>query len=302
MFRKKQITLAIVTKKRPLQLRRLLDSLVVQKTKPQAIIIVDNDLELSAKKIAFFYQKYLPIVYLKQKKPGVPFSRNAAYKAVTTKYLAFVDDDCILDKNWVYNAEKIVLRFSYITYFVGDSEVFNPMSNVALAQHINQKYWFLQKLSKGVIASPFNVDTKNIIFKISDLKKHNLNFDTDLSIGWFDNADTDMGFAMKAKGLQGIYVKQLKVWHEESSNLLYFLKKGFYRGKLSSLLVKKWDITNEFVYLPFLNWVTYLKSIKGWKEEYDKYFSISKRKSILSFLFLKLYERFFLSGFVSKTD
>ena len=299
MYTKKQITLAIVTKNRPEKLSRLLDSLVKQRVKPIQIIIVDNDLNLSAKKIVSSYQHHLPIKYLVQEKQGVPFARNTALDTVTTQYLAFTDDDCILSKCWIKNAEKIINKFNGFSYFIGGSDVLNPSNNVALAQHVNQRYWFLQKLHKKVLTTPFNVDTKNIIFKVSDLKENKLNFDTDISIGWFDSADTDLGFAMKKKGLQGIYVQKLKLWHEETTSLRYFLKKGFYRGKLSKMLAKKWDIEGEFVYLPFLNWVNYLKSTKGWKDEYIKYFSVSKRRSVISFLFLKLYERFFLGGYIS---
>ncbi len=298
MHQKKQITLAIVTKNRQEKLYRLLLSILSQKVLPLQVMIIDNDPSSSSKFIASNFSSILPILYIHEKKQGVPYARNTALQHVKTKYLAFTDDDCVLSRNWVKNAETIINKFDNISYFIGDSEALNPSNNVALAQHVNQRYWFLQKLHKKVLTTPFNVDTKNIIFKVSDLKENKLSFDTDISIGWFDSADTDLGFAMKEKGLQGIYVERLKLWHEETTSLRYFLKKGFYRGKLSKLLARKWDIEGEFVYLPFLNWVNYLKSTKGWKDEYIKYFSVSKKRSVISFLFLKLYERFFFGGYI----
>lgn len=300
MFKKRQITLAIVTKERPEKLHRLLVSIMDQKVLPLEVIIVDNDVKFSAKKISNFYSKYLNITYLIQKNQGVPHARNSALDIVKTKYLAFVDDDCVLEKNWIANAENVVSHFPQLTYFIGDSEVLNPNSSVALAQHVHQKYWFLQKLKDNIFPSAFNVDTKNIIFKVSDLTNNNLRFDTSFSIGWFDSADTDLGFAMQSKKLHGLFIKKLLVWHEEPKSLKYFLSKGFYRGKLAKRLADKWGIKDEFVYLPYLNWKKYIKSIKKWPKEYKNYFSICKKKSVISFVFIKIYERVFLSGYISK--
>ncbi|GIK84394.1 MAG: hypothetical protein BroJett025_10160 [Patescibacteria group bacterium] len=300
MHEKRQVTLAIVTKKRPEQLHRLLCSLVDQTTYPLEILIVDNDIALSAKSVACSFSNILQIRYISEKKQGVPFARNVALRNVKTKYLAFVDDDCVLHKSWITVAERIVKIFPNNSYFIGDSKVLNSYSATATAQYVHQKYWFMQKLQGGVLTTPFNVDTKNIIFKVSDLKRNRLSFDTKIHIDWFDSADTDMGFAMQSKGLKGLFIKQLQIWHEETTSMTYFLKKGYYRGRLARLLAEKWEISNEFVYLPYVNWKTYFKSLKGWPQEYRQYFSFGKRRSILSFIFLKIYERFFLWGYVDQ--
>lgn len=297
---KKKITIAIVTKKRPEKLARLLRSIVEQKLKPIQVIVVDNDLQLSAQKVVSKFSPYLSIKYVVEKRQGVPFARNKALSVVKTPYLGFIDDDCIVEENWVFVVEKIVSKFPKISYFVGNSMLFNPQNLVAVAQYVHQRYWFMQKLGVNNETSPFNVDTKNIVFKVADLKSHKLKFDISFTEGWFDSADTDMGFSMESKKMIGKFVEELKIWHEETTSLLYFLKKGYCRGKLAFMLAKKWNIKDEFVYLPFLSWRKYIKSIRGWSKEYERYFSVVEKRSFMSFLFIKIYERFFLWGYVEQ--
>lgn len=301
MFRKK-ITLAVVTKERTRKLDRMLGSVLRQRMRPLKVLLIDNDPNKSAYKIFLKYKNFLPIEYFCEEKPGVPMARNRALKLVDSQYLAFADDDCVLDKNWILVAEKNVNFYPKTSYFVGNSLLLNWWSKVALAQYTIQKYWYLKKLKNGEISTPFNVDTKNIIFKVKDLKKNKISFDTNASIGWFDNADIDVGFAMKSKGLKGRFIENLYLWHEEKERLWDFIKKSYFRGRLARKVVKKWKIEGEFVNLAFLNLVTYLKSVRHWPYEYREYFSIAPRKDIFSFLLIKLHERLLLKGFLDQRN
>jgi hypothetical protein len=119
-----------------------------------------------------------------------------------------------------------------------------------------------------------------------------------MSMGWFDNADIDMGFAMKKNKLIGIYVEKMKVWHEETTELNYYFKKSYYRGVLAGKLAQKWKLSGQFTDIRLQNWFYYLFSIRKWFREYNNYSKICELK-ILSFLFIKLSERVFLKGFLT---
>ena len=110
-----------------------------------------------------------------------------------------------------------------------------------------------------------------------------------------------MGFSMAYKGLNGRFIKELKIWHEETESFKYFIKKGYNRGRLSYKVANKWNLSKQFVNLDFVNWKNYLKSIKHWPGEYKKYFSIIEKGNLLSFFLIKLYERFFLKGYVKQS-
>ncbi len=98
---KNKISIAIVTKNRPVKLRRCLESILKQSMLPDVVIIVDNDTKKSAKKVAFSFRKNLNLVYMVEPKPGVAQARNRVLVTCKTFYLGFVDDDCVLDKKWV---------------------------------------------------------------------------------------------------------------------------------------------------------------------------------------------------------
>lgn len=298
-----EITLAIVTKNRPKKLARVLASLSFQTFKRFKVILIDNDVNKSSEDIYNYFHNILNIKYYNVTEPGVPTVRNKALSVVKSNYLAFIDDDCVVKYDWVENAISFIEKHNNkYSYFVGNSFLLNTKSRVAYAQHTLQRYWFMNKLNNNCETSPFNVDTKNIIFNVFKLKENNIFFDKEISIGWFDSADVDVGFNMKSKGMKGIFVKNLIVWHEEKTSIYGFLKKGYYRGKLAFMVANKWKIKDEFVYLPFRNIFTYIKSVKGWWREYRMYLSIVKNTNFFSFLLIKLYEWVFLFAYIKQAE
>jgi len=296
---KKDLTIVIVTKNRPEMLFRILNSLVSQKNKDFEVIIVDNDNLKSGFVIYKYFLESLNISYYSVIKQGVPFVRNKALEVVKTDYLAFIDDDCVVQRSWVNNAYKIINKFPQFTYFVGCSKLLNFSSKIALAQYAFQEYWHKKKL-KGVFVSGSSVDTKNIIFKMSDLRKNKALFDTKIRLGWYDSCDTDLGFYMDSKKLSGLYVEKLIIWHEETQNLLSFFKKSYYRGALSKLIANKWKIENQFVDLSHQSFISYIKSVKNWPKEYKEYKSYFKSINLISFLLIKIYEKISLIGYVQQ--
>lgn len=302
MNNSKQITIAIVTRNRPAKLCRLLKSIVKQSLLPSRVIVVDNDPDQSAKSTVLFFAKKFPVEYFTELKQGVPHARNTALRNTASAYIAFIDDDCVVEEHWVERAERIVAHFPKVTYFVGKSQLLNDNSCISKAQHIHQMYWFHKKLRNNSITTAFNVDTKNIVLNRKHLKEANFEFDANIKNGWFDCSDTDMGFFLQSQGLLGVFLDRLIVWHEETVRLDYFLRKAYYRGKLAQLLASKWHIVGEFVYLPFKNWITYVKSFRFWPKEYKEYRLFSENTSFCAFLLIKLYERFFLWGYGSGNE
>jgi len=100
------LTVAICTKDRPESLARCLESLLKLQTpnKPEGspcieILVVDNapSDEQTKELVAS-----LPTVrYVRELKPGLDFARNRALKEATNEILAFLDDDVVVDRNWL---------------------------------------------------------------------------------------------------------------------------------------------------------------------------------------------------------
>jgi glycosyltransferase involved in cell wall biosynthesis len=97
------LTVAICTKDRPQRLSRLLKSLdAVRKNSPFGsveIVVVDNASTDSATREAV--EGFDGIRYLFEPKAGLDFARNAALHAATGQLIAYLDDDVVVDRNWL---------------------------------------------------------------------------------------------------------------------------------------------------------------------------------------------------------
>jgi len=109
------LSIIIPTKNREQDLVRCLISIAHQSVKPHEIIIVDASDKVSD------YEKYIgemKLIHVKAHKAGLPSQRNQGLQLVhpSSKYVAFLDDDVILEKDFF---ENIVNTFSQSDEIVG---------------------------------------------------------------------------------------------------------------------------------------------------------------------------------------
>lgn len=206
----KNLTIAIITYRRPKELQRCLKSLKTQSYQPNKTIIVDS-----------FSQKI-----------SIPESRNLALKKCQTKYLAFVDDDCILQKDWVKNAHHYISTHPKLTFVVGKTILLNDHNLIAKTQFIAYQKWFDLYHS---------LDTKNVIINLQKIKK--LHFDTSFKI--FEDVDFDQ--QLKSHKFIGAYNPKMIVKHPEVSNLIKAIKKNYYRGQFKAKITNKWGNFDNYV-------------------------------------------------------
>jgi glycosyltransferase involved in cell wall biosynthesis len=240
-----ELTIAIVTKNRLSKLARCLKSIGRQTIMPKEIIIVDNDINKSAHIVAQNLSKILPIRYISEKRWGVPFARNNALFASKTKYIGFVDDDCILDEGWVENAIGIFKKNKDVAYICGKTNLFNRKNIFAVAQYTYDQYWYAKKIKINNRTSPGNFDTKNVIIDRIAILAKGLKFDTRCKIGAFDSADFDFGLQLDNKGVNGIYSNKVRLAHEETDNFSRYVRRAYYRGKIAKYISKKWKLDDK---------------------------------------------------------
>lgn len=103
------VSVVICTRNRRAALERCVDSIVNQSRQPQEIIIVDD---ASGKKTKEVINKIandceIPTeLIVNEKRMGPPVSRNRGIKAAKGDIIAFLDDDCTADENWVAELSK----------------------------------------------------------------------------------------------------------------------------------------------------------------------------------------------------
>lgn len=95
------LTIAICTKDRPDNLARCLQSLqqLVKQSPELEILVIDNaPCDDRTQKLV----DSLPWVrYVREPKPGLDFARNKALQSAKGEFLAFLDDDVVVDRRWL---------------------------------------------------------------------------------------------------------------------------------------------------------------------------------------------------------
>ncbi len=314
---KNSLTLAIVTRKRPAKLKRCLESVVQQKVAPDKVLIIDNDAQKSAQVIYRQFKNKLPLKYLVEPRKGTPRARNKALKFCQTELLGFVDDDCVLKREWVEVAKKTIIP-KKTAFVLGKSLLQNPENIFSRAQYQLYTDWFYFQVNKKTNkVAPEGLDSKNVVFLTGLLKKNKIAFDTRFGISAVSGfEDIDLGLQLSKKNLRGAFEPKMIVYHEEVDNFKGMMKKAYERGRLQFLLCHKWkdfSSAKDYFDLRAYRRPDYLYKLIGTmygigKKSVRVLFDRNRSKKKdgweeLRLLFLiELYERSFSQGFFAKRD
>jgi glycosyltransferase involved in cell wall biosynthesis len=97
------LTIAICTKDRAKRLTRLLDSLqpviAASRFRATELLVIDNASVDSATRDAV--AAFTGVRYVFERRAGLDFARNAAVRNATGDLLAFLDDDVVVDRDWL---------------------------------------------------------------------------------------------------------------------------------------------------------------------------------------------------------
>ncbi|MBW4599325.1 MAG: glycosyltransferase [Calothrix sp. FI2-JRJ7] len=94
------LTVAICTKDRPDNLTRCLNSLLkLQEKSYFEILVVDN--APSDQRTQNVVAALPTVRYVREPKPGLDFARNLAISTATGEILAYIDDDVVVDRQWL---------------------------------------------------------------------------------------------------------------------------------------------------------------------------------------------------------
>lgn len=104
----------IPTYNRPERLKTCLDSIICLNYPKERfeVIIVDDGSKKPIDNVVNAYQQQLNLTLIRQKNAGPAKARNTGANAAQGNYLAFTDDDCTLDKNWLSALENAFSKTS----------------------------------------------------------------------------------------------------------------------------------------------------------------------------------------------
>ena len=94
------VTVAVCTRDRPHDLAICLESLMGLDPAPAEILVIDNA-PTSDRARELVAERFARVRYIREPRPGLDWARNRAIAEATSDVIAFTDDDCVVDPNWV---------------------------------------------------------------------------------------------------------------------------------------------------------------------------------------------------------
>jgi succinoglycan biosynthesis protein ExoM len=233
---KNLISICIATRKRKKLLLALLNSIakiIVPSGYKIEIILVINEASLEPyKKILNKFYKKISLTILCEKKIGIVFARNRYLRHIKnkkSKYLAFFDDDCCVDQNWLISNLKI-LNSKLNCDIIAGPQISISRSNYSKLLERNEPN--LKKINWA--------STNNCFLKKSIISKYKIYFSPKLhQIGGEDQL---FFLQLKKRGASLIWNSNAKVYeyrNKSRENMRWFINRNLRYGTSSIIIFRE---------------------------------------------------------------
>jgi glycosyltransferase involved in cell wall biosynthesis len=74
------------------------------------VIVVDNNSHDNTREIALKFNDNFKFKYVLEMTRGIPYARNTGINNATGDIVAFIDDDCEANEDWLKNIEKPFIK------------------------------------------------------------------------------------------------------------------------------------------------------------------------------------------------
>jgi len=207
------VSVVIATRNRPNQLRSCLQSLIKSKLKPLEIIVVDQSTNSESKNVISAIDHNL-IRYFKLQSRGKSKSLNFGINKTKGELIAFTDDDCLVDLNWVGNIQDTFQKNSSIAGVFGQILPYKPQAHegkICPSIFLNHQKKIISKPCLHWQQIGFG---SNMAFRKKVFKKEG-KFKTWLGPGSIDSNAEDAEFSLRLllKGYKILYNPKIKVRH-----------------------------------------------------------------------------------------
>jgi len=227
------VTVVIVTYCRPKLLHAVLMQLYKQTELPTTIIVVDNDLNKSAKSVVDrfnFETKKFQVIYLSNNVNSLTVGRNLGVSQVSTNFTCLLDDDVVIPKNYLQRSTATMEKFpdaigvQGMLIFERRSKFKNLISfmtgNFYLTNRTSRVRWSIStsypKYNSG--QTPYLckwLSGTNQFYRTHIIKE--IRWDENL-IKYCDGEDLDHSFRVSESGLGSLYlIPNLLLKHLETS-------------------------------------------------------------------------------------
>ena len=233
----------IVTKNRSNCLVECLASLLAQTTLIAELVLVDNRssdetpviIENSKKNITF------PVVTFSQRGNRAA-ARNYGLRAAKHDWVAFVDDDCVVDAKWLETVSSYIRIHQNTAVIIGGTKTYNKLNYYSQAFSLMEYLWKEIQTKNNTIFSYEIADTKNIVYNKKFLTTHHIQFDEEIKNENYCSEDMDVGLQIQKYQGEATYLPAAFVYHKDPKSFAEFYRKIVQYVQSKYLLSQKWPV------------------------------------------------------------
>ena len=230
------VSIVIITLNRKEHLKKCLSSIFKLHypiTRFEVIVVDGNS---SDGTIEMVTREFSRVKFVVEKRKGIPYARNTGWKHAIGEFVAYTDDDCIVDKFWL---ERLVSGFT--SNEIG--AVGGPLLylNFEISSHAFYQtpvgIFYLGKKER-LLRTNENLITANILLRSEVFKKTRFLE----SLIYSDSEDYEFCWSLMEMGYQLKYTPNAKVFHDIDITRLsmgYLLKRVFYSGISHYIVARK---------------------------------------------------------------
>ncbi len=289
-----QITVVIITRDRSHDLIHCLSSLFTQSQLPHEILIIDNGSNTESRHLINKLKNVsnVPLRIVKEPKIGYTFARNRGIKEAKTRWIAFIDDDCIADHMWLENIAGFLSKNGdEIQAVVGQTETYYKNNVYAAAINLIQNFWKSNRISKNCVYDLEILDTKNLVVNKEFLIQKKVFFDPHLA--HYRNGsseDCDLGMQIEKEGGGAGFCQSAIAYHKDPTSF-----SDYWTKLVNSSVAHKGYEDKWYAYRKVNHSQTYYLNFKEYYRQY-----VESKKLSWSFA-SKLLFLVFCSFFIIKT-
>lgn len=238
------VSVIIPTYNRKESLEKCLDSLLRQsyREKYEVIVVDDGSNDSTSEVVKKLQRKHKNLRYFYQENKGPAVARNLGIKKSKGRIIAFTDDDCVVDKNWLKNIVKC--HNLHPEYAIIGGNIYNRENSLtAKVEYFNWGYAMITQNTKKrfikrikVYLHPYSIGksrllswlgASNVSFKREVFKKVGL---FDETFKWAALEDVELCWRAYKKNCHVYYQPRIAVSHYKKHSLKSFLVQSFKRG------------------------------------------------------------------------
>lgn len=291
------ISVIIPTKNRPGALDSCIASLLAQSMLPDEVVVIDSSITNATHKVVSHYQRLLPIQYLFEKRIGIPYAMNTGVQKAKGDLLAFLNDDCKVDLDWIKNIKLQENSDQYIIQ--GKTLNANPESLIATVMYFLNEVQIQVAIRRALAEKRMLrnypvidfLDIKNAVISKNIIQKLNYFYNE----SFINGGDIELLFRLIKNNIKIIYVPSVIAHHNYTSSLRGATRRLYWSKLLYWQFIKKKQ-NQELTKLQNIFGSKSDKAIENLRSSRKKYLKKSEKDLLARFLREKSF--FYKVGFV----